>query len=80
MLDLVISGGTCVLPSGTTQADIGVADGKIAVIVPDVTSTALSMKASLPARPASRLRLRISAAKLYSRGIASRGARDSGLG
>ena len=32
MLDLVISGGTCVLPSGTTAADIGVAGGKIAMI------------------------------------------------
>ncbi len=32
MLDLVITGGTCVLPSSTTQADIGVAGGKIAVI------------------------------------------------
>ena len=29
MLDLVISGGTCVLPSGKTVADIGVADGKM---------------------------------------------------
>src|ERR1700751_975201 len=38
------------------------------------------MKASLPARPASRLRVRISAAKLYSRGIAVSGARRSGLG
>ena len=32
MLDLVISGGTCVLPSGTTAADIGIAGGKIAMI------------------------------------------------
>ena len=32
MLDLAITGGTCVLPSGTTQADIGVAGGRIAVI------------------------------------------------
>ena len=32
MLDLVISGGTCVLPSGTSAADIGVAGGKIAMI------------------------------------------------
>ena len=32
MLDLVISGGTCVLPSGTASADIGVIGGKIAVI------------------------------------------------
>ena len=32
MLDLVISGGTCVLPSGTVAADIGVTGGKIAVI------------------------------------------------
>ena len=32
MLDLVISGGTCVLPSGAAQVDIGVTGGKIAVI------------------------------------------------
>jgi dihydropyrimidinase len=32
MLDLVITNGTCVLPSGTTKADIGVAEGKIAAI------------------------------------------------
>ena len=32
MLDLVIAGGTCVLPSGPTAADIGVAGGKIAMI------------------------------------------------
>ena len=32
MLDLVISGGTCVLPSGTQAADIGVKDGRIALI------------------------------------------------
>jgi dihydropyrimidinase len=32
MLDLVISGGSCVLPSGTAAADIGVAGGKIAMI------------------------------------------------
>ena len=29
MLDLVIAGGTCVLPSGTTAADIGIAPGII---------------------------------------------------
>ena len=28
MLDLVIANGTCVLPSGTIAADIGVAGGK----------------------------------------------------
>ena len=32
MLELVISGGTCVLPSGTAAADIGVAGRKIAMI------------------------------------------------
>jgi len=32
MLDLVVSGGTCVLPSGTVAADIGVAGDRIAVI------------------------------------------------
>ena len=32
MLDLVVSGGTCVLPSGAVTADIGVTGGKIAVI------------------------------------------------
>ena len=32
MLDFVISGGSCVLPSGTTVADIGVAGGRIAMI------------------------------------------------
>jgi dihydropyrimidinase len=32
MLDLVISGGTCVLPSGAAEIDLGVAGGKIAVI------------------------------------------------
>src|SRR5215467_1778513 len=32
MLDLVISGGNCVLPNGAIAADIGVAGGKIAMI------------------------------------------------
>src|SRR4030088_1982615 len=32
MLDLIVFGGTCVLPSGTMAADIGVKDGRIAVI------------------------------------------------
>ena len=32
MLDLIVFGGTCVLPSGTTAADIGVKDGLIAVV------------------------------------------------
>ena len=32
MLDLIVSGGTCVLPSGTVAADIGVKDGRIATI------------------------------------------------
>ena len=32
MLDIVITGGTAVLPSGAQQADIGVAGGKIAAI------------------------------------------------
>ena len=32
MLDLAITGGTCVLPTGTTAADIGVKDGRIAMI------------------------------------------------
>jgi dihydropyrimidinase len=32
MLDVVISGGTCVLPSGVVQVDIGVTGDKIAVI------------------------------------------------
>jgi dihydropyrimidinase len=32
MLDLVIAGGTCVLPSGAAAADIGIAGGKIAMI------------------------------------------------
>ena len=32
MLDLVITGGTCVLPSGTQAADIGVKDGRIVTI------------------------------------------------
>ena len=32
MLDLVIAGGSCVLPSGTAAADIGIAGGKIAMI------------------------------------------------
>jgi dihydropyrimidinase len=32
MLDLIVFGGTCVLPSGTTAADIGVKDGRIAVV------------------------------------------------
>ena len=30
MLDLAITGGTCVLPTGTQAADIGVKDGRIA--------------------------------------------------
>jgi hypothetical protein len=32
MLDLAISGGTCVLPSGTQAADIGVKDGRIVLV------------------------------------------------
>ena len=32
MLDLVITGGTAVLPSGAQAADIGIAGGKIAAI------------------------------------------------
>src|SRR5271166_2946170 len=32
MLDLIISGGTAVLPSGAEAADIGVAGGKVAAI------------------------------------------------
>jgi dihydropyrimidinase len=32
MLDLAITGGTCVLPNGTMAADIGVKDGRIAMI------------------------------------------------
>src|SRR5258708_9493970 len=32
MLDLIVFGGTCVLPSGTMLADIGVKDGRIAVV------------------------------------------------
>jgi dihydropyrimidinase len=32
MLDLVIAGGSCVLPSGTAAADIGITSGKIAMI------------------------------------------------
>lgn len=32
MLDLAITGGTCVLPSGTQAADIGVKDGRIALV------------------------------------------------
>jgi dihydropyrimidinase len=32
MLDLAITGGTCVLPTGTTAADIGVKDGRIVLV------------------------------------------------
>lgn len=32
MLDLIVSGGTCVLPSGTVGVDIGVRNGRIATI------------------------------------------------
>ena len=32
MLDLAITGGTCVLPTGTQAADIGVKDGRIALV------------------------------------------------
>ncbi len=32
MLDLAITGGTCVLPSGTQAADIGVKDGRIVLV------------------------------------------------
>src|SRR5258705_11942888 len=32
MLDLIVFGGTFVLPSGTMLADIGVKDGRIAVV------------------------------------------------
>ena len=32
MLDLAITGGTCVLPSGLQAVDIGVKDGRIALI------------------------------------------------
>jgi dihydropyrimidinase len=44
MLDLAITGGTCVLPTGTQTADIGVKDGRIALVggpgsLPDATRT-----------------------------------------
>ena len=44
MLDLIVFGGTCVLPSGTMLADIGVKDGRIALVggpgsLPDATRT-----------------------------------------
>jgi dihydropyrimidinase len=32
MLDLAITGGTCVLPTGTQPADIGVKDGRIVLV------------------------------------------------
>ena len=32
MLDLAITDGTCVLPTGTQAADIGVKDGRIALV------------------------------------------------
>ena len=32
MLDLAITGGTCVLPTGTQAADIGVKDGRIVLV------------------------------------------------
>ena len=32
MLDLIVSGGTAVMPNGAEPADIGVAGGKIAAI------------------------------------------------
>ena len=44
MLDLAITGGTCVLPAGTQAVDIGVKDGRIALVagpgsLPDATHT-----------------------------------------
>jgi dihydropyrimidinase len=44
MLDLAITGGTCVLPTGTQAADIGVKDGRIVLVggpgsLPDATRT-----------------------------------------
>ena len=44
MLDLVITGGTCVLPTGSQPADIGVKDGRIVLVggpgsLPDATRT-----------------------------------------
>ena len=32
MLDLIITGGTAVLPSGVEPADLGIAEGRIAAI------------------------------------------------
>ena len=32
MMDLVVTGGTAILPDGTRRADIGVEDGRIAAI------------------------------------------------
>ena len=44
MLDLAITGGTCVLPTGTQAADIGVKDGRIVLVggagsLPDAART-----------------------------------------
>ena len=44
MLDLAITGGTCVLPAGAQAVDIGVKDGRIALVagpgsLPDATHT-----------------------------------------
>jgi dihydropyrimidinase len=44
MLDLTITGGTCVLPGGTQAADIGVKDGRIVLVgapgtLPEATTT-----------------------------------------
>ena len=50
MLDLAITGGTCVLPTGTQAADIGVKDGRIVLIgsagaLPEAVRTVPSVKA-----------------------------------
>ena len=39
-LDVIVSGGTVVTPTETSRADIGIADGRIVTIAPEITEAA----------------------------------------
>src|SRR6266568_3034619 len=60
MFDLIVSGGTAVMPAGAEAADIGVAGGKIAAILPPATPiSAASAPAGITAVPPETIRSNI---------------------